>query len=399
MTDERLERWRLVLGGGEADGTEASLSGDAARIDTVLDQLYEGAGLPRRGGLGGSAPRVARWLGEVRRLFPSSVVTIMQRDALERLDLKQMLLEPELSDVVAADVRLAADLISLASALPDEARERARTLVRRVVDDILRRVKLPTAQAVRGALRRSMRTQRPRPGEIDWNATIRANLRHYLPEHRTVVPHRRIGYGRQLSRLRDVVLAIDQSASMASSVVYAGVFGAVLASLPSVSTRVVAFNTEVVDLTEHCADPVDVLFGVQLGGGTDINRAVAYCETLVTRPRQTVMVVVTDLVEGGRRDQMLRRFAALHEAGVTIVVLLALSDDGAPAYDHHTASTLASFGIACFACTPDHFPDLMAAALERHDLFAWAAARQIVTARPPQPLAIDPWQNEDVDGG
>ena len=385
MSSERLQRWRLVLGGGEADGTEARLNKEDARVDEVLSHLYDADPVQRRGGLGASAPRVARWLGDVRSLFPTSVVTILQRDALERLDLKQMLLEPEMMDAVQADVHLASHLIGLAAALPDEARERARTLVRRVVDDILRRVKLPTAQAVRGALRRSIRNLRPRPGEIDWGATIRANLRHYLAEHRTVVPERRIGYGRNQARLRDVILAIDQSASMATSVVYAGVFGSVLASLPAVTTHVVAFDTEVVDLTDQCADPVDVLFGVQLGGGTDINRALAYCETLVTRPRQTVLVVVTDLVEGGRRDQMLARFAALAAGGVTVIALLALSDDGAPAYDHHTASTLASYGIACFACTPDMFPELMAAALERHDLFAWAAARQIVTARPLEP--------------
>lgn len=388
MSGERLARWRLVLGGGEADGTEVRLDSEDTHLDEVLSQLYDADPVTRRGGMGASAPRVARWLGDVRSLFPASVVTILQRDALERLDLKQMLLEPEMIDAVQADVHLASHLIALAAALPDEARERARTLVRRVVDDILRRVKLPTQAAVRGALRRAIRNLRPRPGEIDWNATIRANLRHYLPQHRTVVPERRIGYGRHQARLRDVILAIDQSASMASSVVYAGVFGSVLASLPAVRTHVVAFDTEVVDLTDRCADPVDVLFGVQLGGGTDINRALAYCETLVTRPRQTVLVVVTDLVEGGRRSQMLARFAALVEGGVTVIALLALSDDGAPAYDSLTASTLASYGIACFACTPDVFPDLMAAALERQDLFAWAAARQIAAARPVEPPAL-----------
>lgn len=387
MTSTRLERWRLVLGGGEADATGVSLQDEDLRRDEAMSVLYDVDAGNRRGGLGASAPRVARWLGEVRRLFPSSVVSIMQRDALDRLGLEQMLLEPEMMEAVTVDARLAADLIRLAAALPDQARERARQLVRRVVDDILRRLRLPLQQAIRGALRRSVRNLRPRPGEIDWNATIRANLRHYLPAHRTVVPERRIGYGRNQTRLRDVVLAIDQSASMATSVVYGGVFGAVLASLPAIQTRVVAFSTEVVDLTDQCADPVDVLFGVQLGGGTDINRALAYCETLVTRPQQTVLVVVSDLVEGGRRDQMLRRFSAFHAAGVTVIVLLALSDDGAPSYDTLTASTLASFGIACFACTPDLFPELMAAALERHDLFSWAAARQIVTARPRDPQA------------
>ncbi len=213
------------------------------------------------------------------------------------------------------------------------------------------------------------RISRPRHHDIDWNRTIAANLKHYLPEYRTIVPERLIGYGRaSRSVKKEVVLCVDQSGSMAASVVYASVFGAVLASMRSIDTRLVVFDTAVVDLTDQLDDPVDVLFGTQLGGGTDINRALAYCQSQITRPTETVVVLISDLYEGGIRDEMLKRVAAMKAAGVQFVTLLALSDEGAPAYDREHAAALAALDAPAFACTPDLFPEVMAAAIEKRPL-------------------------------
>ncbi|MEU8307008.1 VWA domain-containing protein [Actinomadura sp. NPDC048955] len=380
-TDDRLRRWRLVLGGDQADGTGVTLDGDDVRMDGALERLYGaggGEGRPRPGrrsaGLGDSAPSVARWLGDIRAYFPSSVVRVMQKDAIDRLDLTRLLLEPEMLDAVEPDVHLVGTLLSLNRVLPDKARESARAVVRTVVRDLERRLAQRTRSAVGGALDRSARVLRPRRlADVDWDRTIRANLRHYLPDQGTLVPERLIGYGRRRQAVkRDVVLAIDQSGSMAASVVYASVFGAVLASMRSLRTSLVVFDTSVVDLTDQLHDPVEVLFGTQLGGGTDINRAVAYCQGLVARPAETTLVLISDLYEGGIRDEMLQRVAALTAAGVQVVVLLALSDEGAPAYDHDNAAALAAMGVPAFACTPDAFPGLMAAAIERRDLKEWS---------------------------
>lgn len=392
---ERLRRWRMVLGGtdegGAADGgaTSVRLDGHDARIDAALAAVYDAtpsgtrrAG-SRAGGLGRSAPAVARWLGDIRRYFPASVVQVLQRDAIDRLQLRQLLLEPEMLAAVEPDLHLATLLVELNRLLPDATRATARTVVARVVADIERRLASRTRQAVHGALARSQRTRRPRHTDIDWSRTIHANLRHYLPEQRTVVPERLVGYGRrQRSLSRDVVVAIDQSGSMADSVVYASVFGAVLASLPALRTSVVAFDTEVADLTPLLHDPVDVLFGVQLGGGTDIAQAIGYCQQLVTRPADTVLVLVSDLFEGGNSSLLHQRVGALTRAGASVMVLLALSDEGAPAYDHGQAAALAELGVPSFACTPDAFPDLLAAALEGRDVGRWANDHGLHTAVP-----------------
>ncbi|MCX4780540.1 VWA domain-containing protein [Streptomyces sp. NBC_01264] len=373
---ERLRRWRMVLGGGEADGTGCALSGADAGMDAALGALYgaDGGGGRKRagersGGLGGSAPRVARWLGDIRTYFPTSVVQVMQRDAIQRLGLSALLLEPEMLEAVEPDVHLVGTLLSLNKAMPETTRETARAVVRKVVEQVEKRLASRTRATLTGALDRSARVSRPRHADIDWDRTIRANLKNYLPEYRTVVPERLVGYGRAARAVKkEVVLCIDQSGSMAASVVYASVFGAVLASMRSIATRLVVFDTAVVDLTDQLDDPVDVLFGTQLGGGTDINRALAYCQSKITRPADTVVVLISDLYEGGIRDEMLKRVAAMKAAGVEFVTLLALSDEGAPAYDRDHAAALAALGAPAFACTPDLFPEVMAAALEKRPL-------------------------------
>lgn len=394
---ERRRRWRLLLGPAGDDvlvesgadegpegadgpggvGSSGGLHGDDVRIDAALGALYDrddrGGGVDgsrrrsgRSGGLGRSKPGVVRWLGDIRRYFPTPVVQILQRDAVERLDLRQLLLEPELLADLEPDIHLVTLLVELNRHLPDETRATACQVIARVLDDLERRLTDQTRQAVRGALARSARTRRPRPGDIDWPMTISANLRHWIPEHHTLVPERLVGHGRrQRSLARDVVIAVDQSGSMADSVVYASLFGGVLAQIPALRTSFIAFDTSVTDLTAFLHDPVEVLFGVQLGGGTDIANALGYCRQLIERPRESTVFLVTDLFEGGNAELMHRRIGDMIASGVHVVVLLALSDEGAPAHDHAHAAALAALGATVMSATPDEFPAVLAAALTR----------------------------------
>ena len=315
------------------------------------------------------------------------MVQVVQRDAIERHGLTQLLLEPELLASIEPDVSLVADLLSLRGAIPEHSKELARVVVQRVVDDLMARLEARTSDAVRGAVRRASRTRRPRRADIDWARTIKANLRHWLPEQRAIVPRTLWGHARGRRHLDQVIMLVDQSGSMAPSVIYASVFAAVLASLPALITRLVCFDTEVVDLSDALADPVDVLFGIQLGGGTDICTALAYAQQLVTAPTRTHLVLISDLVEGGDAVGMLARARELVAAGVNLVVLLALSDEGQPAYDAHHAAALAAMGCPVFACTPDRFPDLMATALSRRDVASWAASEDIALIRPDEDQA------------
>ncbi len=368
MDKERLEKWRLILG-NHADPEESiSLDGDARGMDEVLEALYDS---DKKGGLGSSSPKVNRWLGDIRKYFPSTVVQVMQKDAMKRLGMEQMLMEPELLESVEPDVHLVGTLLSLSKAMPVKTKETARKIVMKVVRELEKKLDNPMRQAVTGSINRAVRNRRPKYNEIDWPSTIRKNLKHYQPKYKSIIPENLVGFGRKGQALRDVILLVDQSGSMATSVVYASVFGAVMASIKAVKTHMVVFDTAVVDLTEHLQDPVDLLFGTQLGGGTDINKALAYVEKLITKPSETILVLISDLYEGGRVEEMLKRSAAIKASGVQFVALLALSDEGAPMYDKRVAQSYAALDIPSFSCTPDLFPSMMAASIKKENLQHW----------------------------
>jgi len=373
--EQDIRKWRLILGSDQSDGTGFALNQHDGQLDRTLEALYDS---DRTGGLGASSPNVSRWLGDIRSFFPNTIVQVMQKDALKRLNLTQMLFEKEMLENVEADVHLVATLMTLSKVIPDKTKDTARQVVKKVVDELMKKLLQPTQQTILGSLNRAARNRRPKHYEINWHATIQKNLKHYQPDYKTIIPETRIGYGRKRSSLKDVVLCLDQSGSMGTSVVYSGIFGSVMASIPAIKTKMVVFDTAVADLTEDLTDPVELLFGVQLGGGTDINLALTYCQQIITRPTDTVLVLITDLFEGGDAQGMRKKAAELSAAGVQVVVLLALNDDGAPSYDHGNAQYFADLGIPVFACTPDKFPDLMAAALSKQDIAMWAAKEDLV---------------------
>lgn len=394
MSKENIKRWRLILGSDDADGTGFELSGSDLEKDIALSALYEferkdefeyyvdekGDASNQKDGRGRSKPGIARWLGDIRKYFPKSVVDIMQSDAMSFPDLKdKMMLEPEILEQAEPNVHLVATLMELGKLIPEKTKETARNVVQKVVDELMDKLESEMKRAITGALNKSVTNRRPRYNEINWGKTILKNLKHYQKEYNSVIPEDLYGYGRKNRKnLKDVILCLDQSGSMGTSVVYSGIFGAVMASLPTISTKMVVFDTEVVDLTEDLKDPVDLLFGVQLGGGTDINKALGYCQEIISKPNDTILVLITDLYEGGSEAGMMKKIKDMNEAGVQIVVLLALNDEGAPYYDKGIAQKIQEFGIPSFACTPDLFPDLMATAINKGNMKEWAGKNDIV---------------------
>ncbi len=245
---------------------------------------------------------------------------------------------------------------------------------------MLKKFRAPTEQSIRGAINRGARNRRPKANAINWNATIRANLKHYQPDINAIVIENLIGYARKQRRTKKLILCVDQSGSMAASVIYSSVFAAVLSAMPALDTRLVLFDTAIVDMSEMMTDPVDVLFGIQLGGGTDIAKAMRYCEGLIDNPAETHLVLISDLCEGGDAKDLLKTAHRLMENGVNLVTLLALSDEGKPWYDKKMAANFTELGSPAFACSPDYFADLMAAALERRDLHQFASENGLSVA-------------------
>jgi hypothetical protein len=381
-TNEKMKRWRLVLGQAVEDSFQNSdggslLSEEELLMDAALAAIYdeESGGSGGKGaGIGSGGYNLSKWLGDVRSFFPEDIVSVIQSDAIEKKGLSQLLFEPETLRNIKPSIEMVATLMSLKGKIPERTKETARELVKAVVVEIKLLLENDVQRAVKGAINRKKRTVLPSSAKnIDWKYTIARNLKNYDQERKIIIPERFYFFDqKRKSNQWNIILDIDQSGSMADSVIYASIIGSIFASIPALETHVVAFDTEVVDLSEKCKnDPVDMLFGIQLGGGTDINKSIAYCEQYITDPAKTIFILISDLYENGNQAGMLRRMKEMKESGVMVIALLALNDKGVPDYDESNARKLASMGIPCFGCTPNKLPELLEDALTGKDLSRW----------------------------
>ncbi len=395
---DQIARWRLILGKGsqeslaemacKAGGGVSFLSEDQIGMDEALEAVYpseeeeisreewetddkesllHGSGPTK----GRSFPRVAKWLDQIRDFFPKDVVVLLQQDAIERHGMKELLFEPEIMAKVEPSIDLAAAVLSLKNMVPEKAKAAARDLVRRVVEQVRLQLESRITQAIRGAMNRNRHSPFRSLPNLDWPRTIRQNLKNYLPDLGTIIPERMSFFSRQSRQNSwNIIIAMDQSGSMHSSLIYGGIMGAILASIPSVETHLIAFNhNEVVDLTEHCSDPVDLLFGIQLGGAEDYWMATSYCERFMHTPAKTLYILLADLYDTSpNTKRFVRKMEDLLRSGVKAVGLLAISDHGQPSYNADLAGKLAKLGMPCFGCVPDRLPDLLAAAIKGQDL-------------------------------
>lgn len=378
--NEQIRRWRLVLGqesekrfSGMAD---APLSPEQDLMDQALAAIYnythtwqDGSG--KGAGHGPSDPQISRWLGDVRTLFDKELVKVIQNDAINRCGLKQLVLEPELLESIEPDTNLAATILILKDQIPKRSKESVREFIKKIVEQINRLLEQDIRRAVTAAVNKRKHSPIPSASALDFKMTITRNLKNYNPELKTVVPEHFYFFERTSITAANkwtIILDIDQSGSMGESVIYSSIISCILASMASIKTHIVAFDTNIVDLTEKSSDPVDLLFGFQLGGGTDINKSVAYCEQFIENPSKTLFFLISDLYEGGNRAALLRRIEDMKSSGVTIISLLAISDSGKPYCDERIAQKIASLGIPCFACNPQLLPELLEKALKGQDL-------------------------------
>lgn len=372
---QELQRWRLILG-QESDKRFSgmnmpALSEEQSLMDSALAAIYNksesggfgGSGSSGKGGgHGPSNPQISRWLGDVRTLFDKEIVKIIQNDAVNRCGLKQLLFEPELLENTEPDINLASTILTLKDMIPKRSKDSVRAFIKKIVEEINKRLEQDIRRAVTAAVNKRAHSPIPSAAALDYKMTIQRNLKHWSSELGTLVPEKFYFFDRGSKTAANkwtVILDIDQSGSMGESVIYSSVVSCILASMSSLKTRVVAFDTNIVDLTDKCDDPVDLLYGFQLGGGTDIDKSIVYCQQFIENPRKTLFFLISDLEEGGNRAAFVRRMEEIKASGVTLVCLLALADHGKPYYDEHMAQKLSGMGIPCFACSPQKLPDLL----------------------------------------
>jgi len=361
-----LDRWRLVLGKyadqrlQQQGGSGQGLAGGYGRMDRALEYLYgreyQGRGLRKEfapGSLDPSQLTLVNWIGEVRELFPADTVEVIEKHALERYGLTELVTDPQTLERLQPNQQLLRTLLMLRGHLQGEVLNVARRIIRQVIEEIRRKLESEVRQTLAGRLNRFRHSPMAIAQNFDARGTVRRNLKHFDRDRRQLVVEQVRFFERNTRRLPwDIILCIDQSGSMADSVIHSAVMAGILAGLPAFRVKVVVFDTAVVDLSEHADDPVEVLMRVQLGGGTDIGKAVRYCSQLVENPHRTVLVLVSDFCEGASPAELVRAVKKLAEARVKLLGLAALDGQAHPSYDRAMAERLAACGMEIAALTP-----------------------------------------------
>lgn len=378
-TNDRLRRWRLILGSeaqkrmeGMGDGPD--LSQEDLMMDTALDAIYNRDmkfGFGGGAGKGASSPQISRWLGDVRTLFDKDIVKIIQSDAMERCGLKQLIFEPELLENIEPDMHMASMILTLKDQIPKQSKENAREFIRKIVEQINALLETDLKRAVTASINRKLHSPIPSASALDFQTTIRKGIKDYNTKLKKIIPQKYYFFERSATTAANkytVILDIDQSGSMGESVIYSSIMSCILASMSAIKTKVVAFDTNIVDLSEKCEDPIDLLFGFTLGGGTDIEKSIKYCTKYIENPKKTIFFLISDLEEGGNRAGLLRRLTQMKEDGVIVICLLAISDSGKPYHDANMAQRIANNGIPCFAAAPQMLPRLLEKAMKNEDM-------------------------------
>jgi len=319
----------------------------------IRGEEQDGEAESREGGKGPSQLTVPSWINKIQELFPKETVERLERHALEKYDLTELLTDARVLEKLEPNMALLKQILSFKGMMSPEVLATARGIVAKVVDELTRKLENQVRNAVMGRRNRNTSTTMGSSRDLDFKRTIRKNLRHYDPETHTLVLER-VYFFRNLQRYNpwNVILCVDESGSMLENVVHAAVMAGIFAKLPAITTKLVIFDTEVVDLSGHASDPVEALMSVQLGGGTDIGKALAYCESLVVTPARTILVLISDLFDGGGYQPMYAHIASMIEAGVKIICLTALDRDCVGSYDKTAAKRLTAMGASVASLTP-----------------------------------------------
>ena len=372
-----LARWRLVLG-RFADPQLPFVRGAGhgyARMDRVLEYLYGreyakrgvrkdsgGAGSDepggREGGSGASILYLPDWLREVRELFPRDTIETIEKHALERYGMTELVTDPEVLRKLEPNYELLKSVLTFKGMMQGEVLEVARSIIRRVVEELRRRLASQIRRVLWGKLSRQHRSNLKVAKNLDIRRTIRDNLKNFDPASKRIVLQRLHFFSRvQQHSPWHIIIAVDCSGSMVDSVIYSAVMAGIFRGLPSMKVSLVAFDTSVVDLSDEVDDPAELLMSVQLGGGTDIGGALGYCQTLVNNPNKTMLVLVTDFFEGGRPNDMLLAIRHLRESGVRVLGLAALDEKAEPVYNKEMAQQCVAAGAEVAALTPQRLAE------------------------------------------
>ncbi|MGH7140525.1 MAG: VWA domain-containing protein [Pirellulales bacterium] len=364
-----LTRWRLVLGkSAEEHGISIGAGDDEARrIEALVGFLFadaagQGQSKDRQGGLGpGHAMNVPRWVDEVGQLCPREAQEVMERELINRKGLRELMEKPEILERIEPNQELVKTLLTHRDLMNEKTRVLARKIIDQVVEQLKKKLKVQIEPAISGAIRRDKHSPRRVYRNLDLRRTVRRNLRHFdAASSKLLVDRLYFHAAERKSRPWHIIVAVDQSGSMLDSAIYSAVMASIFAGLPSVRTSLFLFDTEIADLTDEVGQPVDVLLSIQLGGGTDITKALQYAYQLVRQPARTIVVLVTDFYEGRPERELVKQVKDMAQAGIRMIGLGALGYEARPEYNKTTAAKCRRVGMDILSCTPEKLADAMA---------------------------------------
>lgn len=363
-----INRWRLIL--GSMSDQQLPFCGDDNSIQSfmnmeqLLDYLYSRSqgndvrNNDRSGGLGDTVLSTAEWITKVRTLFPNKTAEVLEKHALDEFQMTELLTDKEVLEKMTPDINLLKSILQLKHLMKGEVLESAKRIAKQVADEIRNKLENDIKRSVMGRIDRNSSSPVHSIRNLDINKTIRRNLKNFDTESNKIIL-KNIYFNNKVQRYnnRRVIIAIDESGSMTSSIIYSAVMAQIISNLPFAEVKLIIFDTKIVDLSDNVDDPAQILMSVQLGGGTDIGKALGYCETLISVPSRTSVIVVTDLYEGAMRSRLLNVSHNIIESGAKLNFLTALDEEARPAYDKNLGQILANMGAFVGALTPDKFGD------------------------------------------
>ncbi len=377
VDSELIRKWRLILGPGSdnpsneynhPDSTEqqegVELDEKSQQVDKALSLLYdqtENQVLKR------SRIRLNEWLGDIRDLFPYDQTLFLQKEAIDKFGIGSLLFEKEVFDSLTVDIQLIRTIIELRDQIPQDRLGDVHELVRKYAREIEDKIDWQLENVINQHFEKGTPTHFPRRNEIDWPKTIRQNLRHYQPDLQTILLKQKYGYKKKKQGMPAIFLAVDSSASMIESMVSSAILASILANIRSLETRFILFDHEVADLTDYLENIVDLLFHVQLGGGTNIRNALDYCLNKIRKPEETYLFLISDLYDNRTDEGVLDKITTLRDEGVTVHCILAMEDNPERTtyrYNKKLAAALSNSGVPCYTSSPDQFAEVLKKALD-----------------------------------
>jgi Mg-chelatase subunit ChlD len=373
---QALTRWRLVLGdSAESHGISLSANDEEAqRIESLVGFLYGPEGKPAAGKpkdrKGSTSPgremNEPRWVDEVGELFPRRAKEIMERELVNRRGLRELMQKPELLERIEPNTELVKTLLTHRDLMNEKTRSLARKIIQKVVEELKNRMKIRVEQAITGAIRRDKHSPRRVYRNLDLKRTVNRNLKNWdEPTQKLLVDRLYFHAAERKNRPWHIIIAVDQSGSMLDSAIFSAVMASIFAELPAVRTSLFLFDTDIADLTDRVGQPVDVLLSIQLGGGTDIARALKYAAQLTREPARTIVVLITDFFEGRSEKDLVHQVKEMAQSGIRMIGLGALGYDARPEYNKSTASKCRKVGMDVLSCTPDTLAEAMAHIIRR----------------------------------